>query len=91
MAHKQLFNNNPVQNAMSEAYQEMLKEETNAGIDGNTANFFEDILTEATVEFDEKQAKKIFDVYLKKAKEGDFKNAALMARGLETMVKGTLK
>ena len=43
---KQLFHHNPIQNAMADAYENMLKEEQEAGIDNNTANFFEDILVE---------------------------------------------
>lgn len=31
---------------MADAYENMLKEEQEAGIDNNTANFFEDILVE---------------------------------------------
>ena len=41
-----LFHNNPVQNEMSKAYANMLKEETDSGKIHNTANFFEDILVE---------------------------------------------
>jgi hypothetical protein len=49
MAHKNLFHNNPTQNAMENAYEEMLKEENQAGVDNNTANFFEDIIVESIV------------------------------------------
>jgi hypothetical protein len=45
---KQLFNHNPEQNAMADAYENMLKEEHEAGVPNHTANFFEDILVEST-------------------------------------------
>lgn len=45
---KNLFHNNPVQNEMSNAYADMLKEENESGVNHNTANFFEDILVEDT-------------------------------------------
>lgn len=45
---KQLFNNNPIQNAMSDAYDNMLQEEQEAGKDNHLVNYFEDILVEDT-------------------------------------------
>jgi hypothetical protein len=47
MAHKNLFHNNPTQNAMENAYEEMLKEEHESGVNKNTATFFEDIIVES--------------------------------------------
>lgn len=49
MGHtKQLFNHNPVQNEMADAYTQMLTEEQEAGKDNHMVNYFEDILVEDT-------------------------------------------
>ncbi len=47
MGHKKLFNHNPIQDKMADAYESMLQEEQETG-KGNTVNFFEDILVEDT-------------------------------------------